>query len=113
MARDGGREPQFNEDFEMDVKYYGDDFTMRIYNKNSIMNDDLLGEATIKISGLCMPDCDDWWKVQLNGKDGGAIHFKAEWCPKETAAEKELDEKEEEIARLKQEMEQQKMQQQA
>ena len=85
----------------MNVKYYGDDFTMRIYNKNSIMNDDLLGEATIKISGLCIPGCDDWWKVRLGAKDGGAIRFRAEWCPKELASEKEAAEKDEEIERLK------------
>ena len=75
VASDGGKEPQFGDVFEYNVKYIGDDFTMRIMNKNTIMNDDCLGEATIKISGLCMPGCDDWWKVQYKGRDAGAIRF--------------------------------------
>jgi Ca2+-dependent lipid-binding protein len=83
VAQDGGKEPQFNEDFEMDVKYVGDDFKMRIYAKNSIMSDDLLGEAEIKTSGLCMAGgIDDWWKVGIKGEDGGAIRFRCEFIPK-------------------------------
>ena len=91
----------------MNVKYVGDDFTMRIMNKNSIMNDDLLGEATIKISGLCLPGgMDDWWKVQLGANDGGAIRFQTEWCPKVSEAEKEAEAKEAEIEALKEQMQQ-------
>ena len=64
VSGDGGKEPQFNETFTFDVKYIGDDFTMKIMNKNMVMNDDVLGEATIKLSGLCMGGgMDDWWQV--------------------------------------------------
>jgi Ca2+-dependent lipid-binding protein len=64
VSKDGGKEPKFNETFLFEVKYIGDDFTMKIMNKNMIMNDDTLGEATIKISGLCLPGgMDDWWKL--------------------------------------------------
>lgn len=82
MSYDGGREPKFNETFDLDVKYIGDDFTMRIYSKNSVMADTLIGRSTIKISSLCIPGgIDDWWVVCLNDEDAGAIHFKGEWIP--------------------------------
>lgn len=102
VATDGGKEPKFDEKFVFDVKYIGDDFTMRIMNKNSLMSDDTLGESVIKVSGLCVPGgIDDWWKVGYKGKDGGSIRFKCEWHPAKTAADEALDEKEQEIERLK------------
>jgi len=104
VCSDGGKEPQFDETFLFEVKYIGDDFTMKIMNKNMVMNDDTLGEATIKISGLCLPGgMDDWWKLHYKGKDGGAIRFKTMWHPKKTEAELSLDDKEAEIERLKEE----------
>ena len=102
VATDGGKEPKFNEVFEYNVKYIGDDFTMRIMNKNSMMNDDLLGEAVIKVSSLCIPGLDDWWRVHINGKDMGAIRFQSEWIPDPNQTkEGELEAKEAEIERLK------------
>jgi Ca2+-dependent lipid-binding protein len=104
VASDGGKEPKFEETFLFEVKYIGDDFTMKIMNKNMMLNDDTLGEATIKISGLCLPGgMDDWWKLQYKGKDGGAIRFKTMWHPKKTQADEDLTEKDAEIERLKQE----------
>ena len=104
VVSDGGKEPKFEETFLFEVKYIGDDFTLKIMNKNMMLNDDTLGEATIKISGLCLPGgMDDWWKLQYKGKDGGAIRFKTMWHPKVTEAETELDEKTAEIEQLKQE----------
>ena len=94
VATDGGKNPQFNEEFTYNVKYIGDDFTMRIMNKNVIQNDDCLAEATIKISGLCVNGgMDDWWKVQYKGKDGGAIHFISKWQPNNGTAGAELQQK--------------------
>ena len=50
-----------------------------------MMSDDLLGEAIIKVSGLCVAGgIDDWWKVGYKGKDGGAIRFNCLWIPAET-----------------------------
>ena len=39
VDRDGGLEPKFGDVFELDVKYIGDDITMRIMAKNSVMSD--------------------------------------------------------------------------
>ena len=96
VCTDGGKEPQFNETFDYDVKYVGDDFTMRIMNKNVIQNDDLLGEATIKISGLCFEGMDEWWRVTIEGKDMGAIRFKSQWIPRDVNG-KEIAEKDIEL----------------
>jgi hypothetical protein len=61
---DGGKEPKFGETFTFDVKYIGDDFSMRLMNKNSVGDDDLMGDAIIKVSGLCIGSgLDDWWVV--------------------------------------------------
>ena len=80
---DGGKEPKFNETFTFDVKYIGDDFHMRIVNKGGMMSsDEVMAEATIKISGLCVNGgMDDWWEVSKNGKKEGMIHFKSKWTP--------------------------------
>lgn len=98
---DGGKEPKFNEEFTYDVKYIGDDFTMRLMNKNSVMNDDLMGEATIKVSSLCMPGFDDWFELTTKGKKAGHIRFSAVWQPRESQThDAELAEKDEELKRL-------------
>jgi len=79
---DGGKEPVFGETFTFDVKYIGDDFNMKIMNKNSMSSDDLMGESIIKVSGLCINNgIDDWWVVMKNGKKEGNIHFKSVWTP--------------------------------
>ena len=110
VCSDGGKEPQFNETFEYDVKYIGDDFTMRIKNKNMMMNDDLLGEAIIKVSSLCIPGIDDWWQVHYKGKPAGAIRFRGEWIPRESQTHAgELEDKEAEIEALKEQARQMEM----
>lgn len=68
-----------NQEFTYDVKYIGDDFTMRLMNKNAMMNDELMGEAVIKISALCIPDFDDWFQVSVGGNNAGAIRLKGDW----------------------------------
>ena len=68
------------------------------------MADDLIAEAVIKISGLCVNGgLDDWWNVQYDGNDAGAIHFKATWEPSGDAAD--LADKSRELENLKVEME--------
>lgn len=83
VCNNGGKEPQFNQDFTFDVKYVGDDFTMKLMNKNSMLNDELMGEAVIKVASLCLPGFDDWFEVQVKGKKTGAIRFKGDWQPRE------------------------------
>ena len=102
VCNDGGKEPQFGDEFVFDVKYIGDDFTMRIMNKNMMMSDDTLGTATIKVSSLCAAGgIDDWWQVDYKGNNGGKIHFKCEWIPTKSEAEEKLEAADDEIQKLK------------
>jgi len=101
VVKDGGKEPVFNEVFEYDVKYIGDDFTMRLMNKNSMLNDELMGETIIKISALCLPDFDDWFVVTVKGEKAGAIRFKGDWQPRASQTkESELAAKDDELKQL-------------
>ena len=84
VAKDQGKDPKFNEIFTYNIKYIGDDFTMRILTKNSIMADELLGEATIKCTALCLPGFDDWFDLTIKGKKSGSIRFSADWQPSES-----------------------------
>ena len=84
---DGGKEPKWNEELELDVKYIGDDMELEIKDDNVILADELIGSATIKLSSLCIPGgLDDWWEVAHKGKRVGAIHLKGLWCPRQSGA---------------------------
>ena len=99
----GGKEPKFDETFVYNVKYIGDDFTMRLMNKNTMLNDELMGEAVIKVSSLCIPDFDEWFRVTVSGKDNGAIRFRAVWEPSESQTKSsELAAKDVELEQLQQ-----------
>jgi hypothetical protein len=52
VVNDGGKESKFNEEFTHNVNYIGDDFHMRIMHEHVIQSDDVLAEATLKVSGL-------------------------------------------------------------
>ena len=108
---DGGKEPKFNETFVFDVKYIGDDFNMKLMSKNTLSSDSEMGESIIKVSGLCINNgMDDWWAVMKNGKREGNIHFKSVWEPSGAQThDKEIAEKDSEIARLQQNQQQQQM----
>ena len=98
VCTDGGKTPTFGDEFIFDVKYIGDDITMKLWNKNVMTSDQLLGEATIKVSGFCVPGgIDDWWKVGYKGKDGGSIHFDCLFTPTVTEADKHLEQKSEQL----------------
>jgi hypothetical protein len=72
---------------------------MRIFSKNSMSSDGLIGEATIKVSSLCFPNFDDWFEVSKDGEKTGAIHFKSLWEPKvDHTHDEELARKEAELA---------------
>jgi len=76
-SSNGGKEPRFDETFVFDVKYVGDDFTMRLMNDGSLM-----AEAIIKVSSLCTNGgMDDWFVVTKDGNKEGHIHFKSTWEP--------------------------------
>ena len=78
---EGGKEPIWNETLELDVKYIGDDIKVWVMDEN-ITADGCIGEASIKLSSLCVNGgLDDWWIVTHKGKKAGSLHMKGDWKP--------------------------------
>jgi len=48
-----GKTPVWNETFEVEVKYIGDDLTLRVMDED-VTTSDTVGEAIIKLSALCI-----------------------------------------------------------
>ena len=45
-------------------------------------SDDLIGEATIKLSALCVNGgLDEWFQIAYRGKSSGQVHLKAQFTP--------------------------------
>ena len=76
-----GKEPTWNETLELDVKYIGDDMKIWVMDED-VTNDDLIGEASVKLSSLCVNGgLDDWWTITYKGKKAGMLHMKGDWTP--------------------------------
>src|SRR5450830_911165 len=64
VVKGGGKHPMFGDEFEINVKYIGDDLNIKIMNKNNIGASDLIASAVIKVSGFCVNGgLDEWWTV--------------------------------------------------
>lgn len=76
-----GKTPKWDQVFDIDVKYIGDDMKVTVYDED-ITASDLVGQNTIKISSLTANGgIDDWFPIQYRGKQSGQIHLKGEWKP--------------------------------
>ena len=65
----------------VDVKYIGDDLNLSVWDED-VGKDDIVAEATIKLSSMTMNGgIDEWYVLQYKGKDGGHIHLKTVWKP--------------------------------
>ena len=70
-ATNTGKNPEWNETFEIDVKYVGDDMIIKVLDK-CMEGDDKIGETSIKASSLCSgTGIDDWFPIQFKGKQSG------------------------------------------
>ena len=59
--QDAGKEVQWpNEVMVIDVKYVGDDLHLAVLDEN-VTDSDIVGEATIKLSSLCVNNGIDEW----------------------------------------------------
>ena len=75
VASGAGKQPKFNETFQIDVKYIGDDLTIGIYDED-VVGSDMVGEVSIKLQALVMNGgIDEWFTVQYKGKPIGKIHL--------------------------------------
>ena len=76
-----GQNPEWNEAFDIDVKYVGDDMIIQVYDK-CMEGDDKVGETNIKASSLCTgAGIDEWFPIQYKGNQSGQIHLKSIWRP--------------------------------
>ena len=92
-ATKDGKNPEWNEAFDIDVKYVGDDMIIQVMDKCTEGDDTVsiyvmltviifaqVGETNIKASSL-IPDIDDWFPIQYKGKQSGSLHLKSTWQP--------------------------------
>lgn len=59
----GGKTPKWNETFNIDVKYIGDDLRLTIMDED-VVSHDFVAETNIKVSSLCMNGgIEEWFPV--------------------------------------------------
>ena len=76
-----GKTPMWNQTFNIDVKYIGDDMTVQCFDEDP-GSDDLIGECTMKLSALTVNGgLDEWFAIAFRGKASGQVHLKAVWKP--------------------------------
>jgi len=63
VLQSGGAKPVWNESFDFDVKYIGDNLKLTVFDKD-VTSDDRLGEVLIKVSALCANNgVDEWFEI--------------------------------------------------
>jgi len=77
----GGKTPKWNQIFDFDIKYVGDDFFVECLDED-LTKSDLIGEAKIKCSAfIANGGIDEWYELQYKGKRAGLLHIKTKWIP--------------------------------
>ena len=81
VLQGAGKTPVWNQTFNIDVKYIGDDLNVAVYDED-VTSSDLVGQAQIKLSALCVNGgLDEWFGIQYKGKQSGSIHLRGQWHP--------------------------------
>jgi Ca2+-dependent lipid-binding protein len=81
-----GKTPKWNQTFDIDVKYLGDDMKVTVWDED-VTTSDHVGATEIKISSLCVnKGLDEWFSLQHKGKKAGTIHLKGRWIPNQPGA---------------------------
>jgi len=76
-----GKTPKWDQIFDIDVKYIGDDMKLQVFDED-VTASDLVGETTIKLSSLCVNGgLDEWYTIGYQGKQSGTVHLKGQWTP--------------------------------
>ena len=82
--KNGGKNPSWNEELELDVKYVGDDCSMTVMDWELLGKDKIIGSADfVKISSFIINGAgiDDWWAIGHKGKKCGEVRIKCVWKP--------------------------------
>jgi Ca2+-dependent lipid-binding protein len=63
VLQGAGKTPKWDEAFDFDVKYIGDDLQVEVYDEDTVSND-RVGSVNIKISALCTNGgIDEWFEI--------------------------------------------------
>lgn len=86
MLQGAGKKPKWNQSFDIDVKYIGDDISFVVYDED-VTSSDEVGRTTQKLSALCIAGgIDEWFQVQYKGRKSGMLHLKGNFKPASSAA---------------------------
>ena len=83
VKKDAGKEPHWNETFDFDIKYIGDEIFFEVIDHNVLEKNEPIGQTKFVVSALCVHHGFDGW-FEIHGKHGheqGKIHLKSEWHP--------------------------------
>ena len=82
MRKAAGKNPVWTNEFvKIDVKYIGDDMHLEVFDED-VVDSDLVGDTTIKLSALCMGNgISEWFEIQFKGHKAGTIHLRSVWVP--------------------------------
>ena len=76
-----GKTPVWNQTFNIEVKYIGDDLNLEVFDED-VGSDDKIGEASFKLSALCANNgIDEWFTIAFRGKQSGQVHLKSVFKP--------------------------------
>merc|ERR1719350_1645431 len=76
-----GKTPRWAEGFDIDVKYIGDDMTIKVMDED-VTDNDTVGTSNVKLSAFCAgTGVDEWFPIQHKGRQAGQVHIKSTWKP--------------------------------
>ena len=71
IKESAGKTPVWNHTFHINIKYIGDDLSLKCMDKD-VMKDDTVGTCMFKASSVCVPGgMDDWFEIHHKGKSAG------------------------------------------
>ncbi len=71
VQKNAGKLPRWNETFDINVQYQGDDVHLEVLDED-ITKNDVVGSSTFKMSSLCVNQgIDTWFDIQYKGKKAG------------------------------------------
>ena len=81
VKNNAGKTPRWDQMFDIDVKYIGDDMYVKVFDED-VTDNDAVGAAQIKCSSLCVPGgLDEWFTITFKGKSAGQVHLRSQWIP--------------------------------
>jgi len=79
--QNAGKTPVWNQTFQYDIKYIGDDMVFKVFDED-VTENDAVGAFQTKVSALAIPGgLDEWFNLTYQGKMAGKLHVKSQWLP--------------------------------